>query len=396
MSWNASNVMDQRVSFISDCLVGEMSMSELCALYAISRVTGYKWLGRYREGGVAALGDRSSAPHVHGRQTADAIVEALVSLRERRPNWGPKKLVAYLSDREPGLVWPAASTAGEILKRAGLVRARARRRRVPVTGTPPTTPLYPNHVWSADYKGWAATPYGARLEPLTVTDGFSRYLVSLSATQTTSAHEAHPLFRQAFEAHGLPEVILTDNGSPFASASVTGLTSLSAHWTRLGIHHHRIAPGKPQQNGRHERFHLTLKEAMLQPEDSRAAQQDRFDRFRRDYNEERPHEAIAQKPPASLYRPSPRLMPQTIPEPEYPEGTVVRRVRSNGEIKWKGGFIYISTAIIADRIGMIEIDDDVFEVRFYDRPIGRIEKGSRKLQPIPKTSQEKGQFQTKL
>lgn len=359
MSWNASNVMDQRVSFISDCLAGEMSISKLCAHYAISRVTGYKWLGRYREGGVAALEDRSSAPHVHGRQTADAIAEALISLRERRPNWGPKKLVAFLSNRQPDVVWPAASTAGEILKRAGLVKGRSRRRRVPVTGMSPTEPLYPNHVWSADHKGWVATPYGARLEPLTVTDGFSRYLVSLSATQTTSANEAHPLFRQAFEEHGLPEVILTDNGSPFASASVTGLTSLSAHWTRLGIRHDRIAPGKPQQNGRHERFHLTLKEAMMPPEESRAAQQERFDRFRRDYNEERPHEALAQKPPASLYRPSPRAMPQKIPEPNYPDGAVVRRVRSNGEIKWKGGFVYISTAIIADRIGIIEIDDDV-------------------------------------
>jgi hypothetical protein len=191
-------------------------------------------------------------------------------------------------------------------------------------------------------------------------------------------------------------VILTDNGSPFASASVTGLTSLSAHWTRLGIRHERIAPGKPQQNGRHERFHLTLKEAMLRPEESRAAQQQRFDRFRRDYNEERPHEALAQKPPASLYRPSARAMPQKIPEPDYPDGVVVRRVRSNGEIKWKGGFVYISTAIIADWIGIIEIDDDVFEVRFYDRPIGRIERGSQKLQPIPKTDREKGQIQTKL
>lgn len=395
MCWNASNVMDQRVTFISACLAGEMSMSELCALYSISRVTGYKWLCRYREGGVAALCDRSSAPHVHGRQTPDAIAEALVSLRRLRPNWGPKKLVAWLCDHEPQVRWPAPSTAGEILRRKGLVTTRAKRRRVPATGHSPTMPLYPNHVWSADHKGWVATPYGARLEPLTVTDGFSRYLVSLSATQTTAAREALALFRQAFEAYGLPEVILTDNGSPFASASVTGLTRLSAHWARLGIRHERIAPGRPQQNGRHERFHLTLKEAMTRPEDSRAAQQDRFDRFRRDYNEDRPHEALGQKPPASLYRTSPRTMPSRIPEPDYPDGAVVRRVRSNGEIKWQGGFVYISTAIIADRIGLIEVDDDVFEVRFYQKSIGRIEKGCEKLKPIPPT-QKKGQFQPKL
>jgi len=396
MSWNASNVMDQRVSFISACVVGEMSMTELCALYSISRVTGYKWLRRYQAEGAAGLADRSSAPHAHGRQTPAAIAEALRCLRQQRPNWGPRKLVAYLSAKQPDTPWPAPSTAGEILKRAGLVGPRRKRRRAPVTGRPLTHPLYPNHVWSADHKGWVTTAYGARLEPLTVTDGFSRYLVSLSATQTTRANEAHPLFRRAFEEHGLPEVILTDNGSPFASASVTGLTSLSAHWTRLGIRHERIMPGKPQQNGRHERFHLTLKEAMTPPEKSQAEQQQRFDLYRRDYNEERPHEALGQTPPGQFYRPSQRSMPERVPEPDYPAGAKIRRVRSNGEIKWKGGLIYISSAIIGDPVGLVEIDNDVFEVRFYARPIGQLDPSTNKLKPIPKHKPEKGLFQQKL
>lgn len=396
MSWNASNVMDQRVSFISACVGGEMSMTELCWLYSISRVTGYKWLRRYQEEGAAGLCDRSSAPHAHGRQTPAAIVEALLCLRRQRPNWGPKKLVAYLSAKQLGVPWPSPSTAGEILKRAGLVAPRRQRRRTPLAGLPLTEPLYPNHVWAADHKGWVTTAYGARLEPLTVTDGFSRYLVALSATQTTRAGEANPLFRQAFEEHGLPDVILTDNGSPFASVSVTGLTSLSAHWTRLGIRHERIAPGKPQQNGRHERFHLTLKEAMTPPEKSQAEQQRRFDLYRQDYNEERPHEALGQKPPGQFYRPSSRSMPPRIPEPDYPDDAQVRRIRSNGEIKWKGGLVHISSAIIADRVAMIEIDNDVFEVRFYNRPIGRLDPSSAKLKPIPKHQPEKGQFQQKL
>ena len=165
MSWNASNVMDQRVSFISACVVGEMSMTELCELYSISRVTGYKWLRRYQAEGVTGLADRSSAPHAHGRQTVSAIVEALLSLRRQRPNWGPKKLVAYLSAKQADVSWPAPSTAGEILKRAGLVSARRKRRRAPVTGLELTEPLYPNHVWSAYHKGWVSTAYGARLEP---------------------------------------------------------------------------------------------------------------------------------------------------------------------------------------------------------------------------------------
>lgn len=396
MCWNASNVMDQRVSFISACVIGEMSMTELCGLYSISRVTGYKWLRRYQLEGAGGLADRSSAPHAHGRQTAAAVADALLCLRRQRPNWGPKKLVAYLSARQPEVPWPSPSTAGEILKRAGLVAPRRKRRRAPLTGLALTQPLYPNHVWSADHKGWVRTAYGARLEPLTVTDGFSRYLVALSATQTTRASEAHPLFRQAFEEHGLPDVILTDNGSPFAAASVTGLTSLSAQWTRLGIRHERITPGKPQQNGRHERFHLTLKEAMTPPEKSQASQQNRFDRYRQDYNEERPHEALGQKPPGRFYRPSRKQMPDRIPEPDYPSGARVRRVRSNGEIKWKGGLVYISSAIIGDPVGLVEIDNDVFEVRFYQRPIGLLDQFSDKLKPIPKHQPEKGHSQQKL
>ncbi|WP_290779674.1 IS481 family transposase [Hoeflea sp.] len=370
------------MSFISASIVGEMSMTELCTLYSISRVTGYKWLRRYQGEGAAGLADRSSAPHLHGRQTPETIVQAVIALRRQRPNWGPKKLVAYLSAKQPGTPWPAPSTAGEILKRAGLVEPRRKRRRTPVTGLALTHPLYPNHVCSADHKGWVTTAYGARLEPLTVTDGFSRYLVALSATQTTRANEAHPLFRRAFEEHGLPEVIRTDNGSPFASASVTGLTSLSAHWTRLGIRHERIIPGKPQQNGRHERFHLTLKEAMTPPEKSQAEQQRRFDCYRQDYNEERPHEALGQTPPCQFYRQSQRSMPERVPEPDYPAGAKIRRVRSNGEIKWKGGLIYISSAIIGDLVGLVEIDNDTFEVHFYARPIGQLDPSTNKLKPI--------------
>lgn len=364
MSWNASNIMDQRVSFISARVIGEMSMTELCALYSISRVTGYKWLRRYQAEGAAGLADRSSAPHAHGRQTAAAIAEAVLSLRRQRPNWGPKKLVAWLSAKQPGMPWPSPSTAGEILKRAGLVAPRRKRRRAPLT--------------------------------VTVTDGFSRYLVALSATQTTRASEANPLFCRALEEHGLPDVILTDNGSPFASASVTGLTSLSAHWARLGIRHERIAPGKPQQNGHHERFHLTLKEAMTPPEKSQASQQSRFDRYRQDYNEERPHEALGQKPPGRFYRPSRKPMPEKIPEPGYPSGSRVRQVRSNGEIKWRGGLVYISGAIIGDPVGLVEIDNDLFEVRFYQRPIGRLDPSSHKLKPIQKHQTEKGHSQPKL
>lgn len=395
MSWNAKNVMDQRVSFISAYLSGSFTMTELCAEFSISRVTGYKWLGRYQAEGAAGLCDRSSAPHEHGRQTPDAICEAVISLRKQRPTWGPKKLVAYLAARQGELPWPSPSTAGSILKRAGLITPRRKRRRVPPSDQGLTEPLYPNHVWAADHKGWVPTSYGTRLEPLTVSDSFSRYLVGLSAATGTGRREAQALFAKAFEDHGLPDVIRTDNGSPFAAASVSGLTRLSAQWLRLGIRHERIAPGKPQQNGRHERFHLTLKEAMTPPGKSQAEQQDRFDRFRKDYNEERPHEALGQRPPADLYRPSPRPMPDRIPEPVYSGQAQIRRVRSNGEIKWKGDLIYISSALINDLVGLTETEEGSFEVRFYNETIGCIVRGKQKLSPLkPRT--EKGAAQREL
>lgn len=379
MSWNASSIMDERVHFISDYLDGDYTMTELCLLYDISRPTGYKWIERYRREGTSGLCDRSSTPLEHGRRTAPVIADALCELRRKRPNWGPKKLIAWLCRKQPGTAWPSPSTAGDILKRAGLVTDRKPKRRAPARMGELTTPLYPNHVWAADHKGWIDTPYGARLEPLTVTDSFTRYLISLSATQSTGANEANPLFQKAFEVHGLPETILTDNGAPFCAATITGLTEISAHWTRLGIRHERIDPGQPQQNGRHERFHLTLKEAMLSPENSQDEQQQRFDRFRDDYNHERPHEALGQKPPGQFYQPSPRPMPARIPEPNYPAGTKIRQVRSNGEIKWRGHKIYISTVIVGEPIALTEIDNDLWSAQFYDRLLGVIDPTTLKL-----------------
>lgn len=392
MSWALSTKMDERVKFISDHLLGEWSLSALCARYGISRPTGYKWIDRYRQEGVGGLVERSSAPHVHGRKTADTIAEAICALKHKYPSWGPKKLVAWLGDHHPEIDWPAASTAGEVLKRAGLVAPRKRKRHVPPRLGELTQPLYPNHVWAADHKGWITTPYGARLEPLTVTDGFCRYLIILSATGSTAAAVAQPQFMRAFAEHGLPDVIRTDNGSPFASSAVTGLTRLSAEWTRFGIRHERIDPGVPQQNGCHERFHLTLKEAMRPAEASQDAQQRRFDRFRHDYNSERPHEALGQKPPASLYVNSPRPLPSRIPEPVYPAEAAVRKVRSNGEIKWKGDLIYIADILAGDAIAVSETEQGQWQVNFYDRPIGLIDPKTKTLKPIkpkPKPQPEK-------
>ena len=243
-----------------------------------------------------------------------------------------------------------------------------------------TVPQYANHLWGVDHKGWVRLGDGSRVEPLTMTDGFSRYLISLSATAGTTQKEAKPLFERAFLDFGLPEIIRSDNGPPFASVGAGGMTELSAWWLRLGVRHERIDPGHPQQNGRHERFHLTLLEAMQPPELNRAAQERRFAAFARDYNEERPHEALGQRSPASLYRASPRKMPERLPEPDYGPDAAVRRVRQNGEIKWRGELIFISSALVGEAVGIEQTDSGGWLVRFCDVLLGAIDLDKRTLQ----------------
>jgi len=371
--------MDERIRFIGEHTSGLWTMTELCERYEISRKTGYKWLERYRSCGAGGLMERSRAPLSHGRATPAPLAEAIVELRRARPSWGPRKLIAKLVARTPDAAWPSASTAGEILKRAGLVCGRRLHRRGPPRLGELTTPLHANHVWGVDHKGWVRLRDGSRVGPLTITDGFSRYLISVSATGSTRHDEARPLFERAFRDYGLPETIRSDNGSPFASTGVTGLTALSAWWIKLGVKHERIDPGHPQQNGRHERFHLTLLEAMRPPSADRAAQARRFEAFAKDYNEERPHEALGQKIPASIYRPSTRQMPRRLPEPDYPAEAAVRKVRSNGEIKWRGDLILISGALVGEAVAVEETEMGDWQVRFFDAVIGVIDRKEPKL-----------------
>ena len=379
MPWRESCAMDERVRFIADHTSGLWSMTELCERYEISRKTGYKWLDRYEAEGAAGLVARSHAPRVHGRATPQHLVDAIVGLRGERPSWGPRKIVAKLAARQPEAEWPSASTAGEILKRAGLVSGRRLKRRAPPRVGQLTVPQQANHVWGADYKGWIRLGDGKRSEPLTITDGFSRYLIGLAATSSTEQAEAKPVFEQAFQDYGLPEVIRTDNGGPFASTGPTGLTRLSVWWIKLGIRHERIDAGRPQQNGRHERFHLTLLEAMQPAAADRAEQADRFVAFARDYNEERPHEALGQRTPASVYRPSPRMMPERLPEPAYPGEAAVRKVRSKGEIKWQGTLVHVCSALAGEAVAVEETEGGLWQVRFFNVPIGVIDMHARKL-----------------
>lgn len=363
MAWKETDVVDQRMRFVMDYQSGAYAIAGLCRAYAISRCTGYKWLKRYAEEGVEGLKDRSRAPHRHPRQVLEAVIETIIACRSDFPWWGPKKIRHYLMRTCPAHRWPAASTIGEILTRHGLTVSRRRRRRVPPQTAPFADCDGPNTMWCADFKGWFRTGNGARCEPLTISDVCSRYLLRCQVMPGTGGVRVKAVFQAAFREYGLPEVIRTDNGSPFASHGVGGLSTLSVWWITLGIVPERIDPGQPQQNGRHERIHLTLKQA-VPPAATLRDQQRAFDRFRYEYNDLRPHEALGQVPPAEVYTRSPRPYPVRLSRMRYPETMTVRRVQKRGEFHWRGHRVFLGEALAGEPVGLEPEDDRYWTVRF--------------------------------
>jgi putative transposase len=378
MGWRETGIMDARLRFIAACLEGEETMTALCAAFEVSRKTGYKWLGRYREFGPEGLRDLPRAPLQHGRATPVAVADRIVAEKEAHPLWGPKKIVARLARQDPATAWPSASTAGSILQRHGLIGRRRARWKGAGNGPWPE-PEAPNAVWTGDHKGWFRTRDGWRCEPLTVMDAKSRYLLALEATGSTGEAQAWPVFERLFGEYGLPDRIRSDNGPPFAAAGVTGLTPLAVRFIRLGIALERIDPGKPQQNGRHERFHLTMLPLAEAPEADLAAQAEAFEAFRREYNEERPHEALGQDTPAEHYRPSTRQMPARPPEPDYPAEAAVRKVRHNGAVKWRGGEIYVSATLAGEPVAVEQAESGEWTLRFHAHRLGFIDEKHGRL-----------------
>jgi len=318
MPWAKTDAMKERVKFALEwerrwkqTHGGRVDMSELCRMFGISPPTGYLWIRRYRDAGhdLRALQDRSRRPHSNPRAIAPHVEEFIVDARKERPRWGARKLRAWLADRYPGRVWPSASCIADILKRRGLAVPRRRRRRVVPLTQPFAACDRPNAVWCVDFKGWFRTGDGEKCYPLTLIDAYSRYLLRCEGVIDPDGHRVQRIFDSAFREFGLPSTIRSDNGPPFASTGAGGLTALSVWWLRLGIRLERIEPGKPQQNGRQERFHLTLK-LDVPPARDLCAQQRAFDSYRVDYNEERPHEALGQKPPATAYERSRRSYPR--------------------------------------------------------------------------------------
>lgn len=358
MGWKETCAVDERMRFVVAVGKHEESFAAVCRRFGVSRRIGYKWLARFEMEGPVGLLDHSRAPLRHPQAIAGRIGERCLEVRRAHPSWGPVKVRAYLERRAPATGWPAASTIGELFDREGLTVKRKLRRRSPPSSAPFAHCDMANEVWCIDFKGWFLTGDGKRCEPLTITDAHSRYLLRCQALARTDTDHVWPVLDAAFREFGLPRYLRSDNGSPFASRGPGGLSKLSVKLIKAGVTPERIAPGKPQQNGRHERMHLTLlQEVASPPAASLREQLERLRKFQRLYNEERPHQALDNATPAECYQASSRHFDGVLREPVYDDQQGVRRVRRNGEIRLSGNMIYISAALIGEPIGLAEHDD---------------------------------------
>ena len=384
MPWEVSGVLQQRSRFVAAYESGDWTMSELCRQFGISRKTGYKILGRWTAQAAAGLEDRSRAPHTHPNQTPQKRIEQILSVRQAHPSWGPRKLRAWLAERHPTVSWPALSTIGTLLQQRGLASPRVSQRRTPRFTEPFGAAQTANDTWCMDFKGWFRTGNGTRIDPFTMTDAASRYLLRCQVVDKTDTQTVAAICRAAFRQYGLPRAIRSDNGAPFASSAIAGLSRLSVEWIKLGIVPERIVPGHPEQNGRHERMHRTLKaETANPPAANRVRQQKAFDHFRAVYNEERPHEALGMKTPATHYQNSPRRCPEHIPEPEYDSGLVVRRVAPYGQFFWEGKDIFLTKVLAGERIALEQVDEQIYLVLFAALPIACFDTATASISNLP-------------
>jgi len=385
MPWRVKEPMDERISLIADWKSGNYSITELSSIYGVSRKTIYKWTRRYEGQGIDGLKELRRAPLSHPNQATDAVVKELIQAKIDHGKWGPKKVLRYLQRRRPEVQWPSVCTVEKWLRRHGLVKERRRRKRVPPYSEPFLQCNAPNKIWSADFKGQFRMGDGKWCYPLTLSDNLSRYLLVCRGFGSPCYEDTQQWFEWAFRKYGLPASIRTDNGTPFAGRGITGLSRLSTWWIRLGIRPERIECGKPEQNGRHERMHRTLKEETARPAMANMnRQQMRFEEFRREYNNERPHEALGMKTPSSMYEVSSRCYPEKILEPQYDEGVHVRRVRDGGEISFRGNYYFLSEVLAGQYVGLTELYDGFYEVKFSFHPLCAIDLEEKKVLPAQK------------
>ncbi len=383
MPWKESSVMEERLRFVARLLDGE-GMSDVCRSFGISRKTGYKIFNRYKEHGLEALCDRSRRPVRYANRLPEQIEQMIVRLKKEKPHWGARKIRELLVRRLAGdMRIPAKSTVHAVLDRHGLVKRGRQRRRNKAEGTALRQALAPNQLWCADFKGEFKLGNRQYCYPLTVTDQVSRFVLLCEALESTKEITAFTAFRRLFEERGLPDAIRSDNGLPFASPNgLYNLSKLSVWWLRLGIQIERIRPGKPQENGRHERMHLTLKKETTRPPGMNSLQQQaRFDDFVSEFNNERPHEALDMQCPGEIYTPAPRPY-RGLPEVAYPFHDKEVLVTQCGRICMHRKKINISTVMAGQRLGIKEVDDAIWLVSFMHYDLGYIDLEQKTLQNI--------------
>jgi transposase InsO family protein len=382
MSWKVRSVMEVRKVFLQRLLRGER-MTDLCREYGISRKTGYKFKERFALGGEGGLADRSRAPLQPGTKTPEALEEMIVLAKKDHPTWGSRKLKVELAQRCPGVKFPSVFTIHAILDRRDLVKRRIRKRRIWPFPDGLTPSQGPNDVWCADFKGQFRLGDRSWCYPLTISDHYSRFLIGCDGMERIDSRETQRLFEDAFRIYGLPRVIRTDNGVPFATLSISGLSTLAVWWMRLGIQVERIAPGHPEQNGRHERMHLTLKQETTRPAASNILQQqERFDCFREEYNDRRPHEALEMQYPKMVYTPSDRAYPKTLDDPEYPLHDRTAKISSGGHIAiFKRHSVFIGKPLAYQKVGLREVNDGLWQISFLSLDLGFLDEKTGTFTP---------------
>jgi len=381
MPWTESTKMDEKLRFVSRFLDGE-TISALCREFGISRVTGHKIIDRYKESGMQAFTDRSRKPFRQANRLPFQIEKLIVQVKKEFPTWGAPKIRERIHTHYPDIALPAKSTVHAVLDRNGLV-TKKRRRRTRLEGTPLSDAQLPNMLWCTDYKGEFMPGNKNYCYPLTITDYSSRFLICCEGLESTREADAFNVFERIFKEYGLPKSIRSDNGVPFASPNALyGLSSLSVWWLRLGIGIERIKPGNPQQNGRHERTHLTLKKATTKPPGmNMLQQQDKFEDFIREYNYERPHQALDMKRPADIYQPSSRIY-EGLPDLSYPFHDKTVTITNCGRICIEGKKIHFSTVFAGQDVGLRQVEDDVWLVSFMEYDMGYFDLESHRVQAL--------------
>lgn len=382
MAWRRVTVEDEREFLVKSYITKQAHMDELCKECGVSRKTGYKWVSRFLEQGQNGLKDRSRAPKNPKKTYADDQIQQILELKSKKPTYGPKKLITILEKTYPDIEWPGHTRLYQILKENGLVSSRKLRRRVPRTH-PLADVSECNDTWCADFKGWFKTTDQVKVEPLTITDGHSRFIIKCLHIERKRAVDVWKVYSDAFHEYGLPLRMRTDNGPPFATPGAGRLSSLSVNLIKAGVTPEWINPGHPEENGRHERFHKTLKEAIANPPASNFPEQlQRIRAFVDEYNFDRPHEALNQECPGSYYQPSQRIWDGKLRSPEYDENSfTIRKVCPNGCIFWKRKACYIGQVISGEYVGLEEVDEGCFRVFYGPVYLGTFKTGEQLIKP---------------